>query len=246
MKKSLAMEEQITKEQSKVPVLELEYSFSQLLGDIREESYHLCIDVKIFFGGCRGYYGSYSEDGPRRQIGEALLKLYNWERAARHNDVWTTGGLGSDKNDLVEVFIDPRTGNPLPEWEQEFAICRNKNILYVDILRLDPEYRHQAWGAYVLKSIYDTFDGMFGLMVLYLYPMQHYPFALSEWDKDIFKANDLGWDFNEAKAKLVNYYELLGFKVIKDSGIAPPYMYLNAYRHNKLMEGIDIYVYWDY
>lgn len=238
---------QIEKKHSKVPVVILSYRFNHLIGDIRENSYRnrYYIDLFIDENNATGYYGSGKPE--MKKIGEAMVILYNWERASRYNDVWCVGGIGTNDDSLISVFIDVKEGRVKPEWEEEFSICGSRNILYIENISLKPEYRHQALGAYVIKSIVDTFNGQCGIVMIYPIPMQKIldVDTFTEWDPE--EVGEFGNDFQKGVDRLVQYYELLGFKkCVEEDVLMPSYMYLNTYKENPLLDKIDIYVYWDY
>ncbi len=241
------IDNQIEKKDSKVPVLKLDYKFSQLLGDIREETYcnRYDIDILLDLNNATGYYGRGLPQ--MKRAGKAKVVIYNWERAAKYGDLWHIGGLGTSDEYLISEFIDIETGRVKPEWEDEFSYCGSKNILYIKYLNLMPEYRHQAWGAYVIKSILDTFDKQYGIAVIYPCPLETVLDVDTFTYLDPYKVGEFQTDFKTGADKLVQYYELLGFKKCEEKyDKVPPYMYLNAYKDNPLFDKIDIYVLWDY
>lgn len=254
----MPVSKQRDKYKSEVPCLDLQYSFSAQTDDIWEDAFHTMIHCDIFQDENMNYYGNcLNRPGERRKVGEVELEILNWKRAVKYiGSTWSTAGLCRDSvNSIVELFVDKK-GNIKKEFVKEFELCESKNILYVHDMQLIGECRGKGWGKYVLKSILETFDGMFGIMVIdanadhyaymegeYQEPGVKYPLKLDErtlWDEQ-----------KEATIKLVRYYISLGFKTF-GTPLKSPYgfvdsnMWLNSGRENKEMEEVDIHVYWDY
>jgi len=164
----MPVSKQRDKYKSEVPCLDLQYSFSAQTDDIWEDAFHTMIHCDIFQDENMNYYGNcLNRPGERRKVGEVELEILNWKRAVKYiGSTWSTAGLCRDSvNSIVELFVDKK-GNIKKEFVKEFELCESKNILYVHDMQLIGECRGKGWGKYVLKSILETFDGMFGIMVI--------------------------------------------------------------------------------
>lgn len=243
---------QIDKRDSELPTLQLQYSFSSLTDDVREESYCKRIHVDIIRNENLGYYGNINKRPSEViKVGQLEIEILDWQRAAEFNDVWVTAGLARD-NSIVETFIN-NDGTIKERWKQEFEKCQSKNILYIHSMELIGTFRHHGLGAYVLKSIFDTFHDMFGIMVLDPWPV-HYQYLKGDYREPGYdysrklSAVDIAEDRDHAALNLIFYYETLGFHCT-ESPIRPygvySLMYLNANTPSPLRD-LDIYVFWDY
>lgn len=243
---------QRTKESSEVPMLQLHYSFMSITDDLRENSYCKRIHVDIIRNENLGWYGNINNRPSEVQkVGELEIEIYDWQRAAENHDLLIAAGIARNSN-IIDYFFDNH--DLMDKWKPEMEKCQSKNILYIHSMRLTGSSRHKGWGAYVLKSIFDTFHDMFGLMVIDPDPMHFlylegdyrepgYDYSQQLDQTDIFEDND------HAFLHLMCNYESLGFRCTDDP-LASPYrvwslMYLNAYTPSPLRD-LDIYVFWDY
>lgn len=241
------------KQDSELPTLQLQYSFTSLLDDLCEESYCKRIHIDIIRNESLGYYGNINNRPSEViKVGQLEIEILDWQRAAQFNDVWVTAGLARD-NSVVETFIS-KDGTIKERWKSEFEKCQSNNILYIHSMELIGIFRHHGLGAYILKSILDTYHDMFGIMVIDPWPV-HYQYLEGDYREPDYdythklSAVDIAEDRDHAALHLISYYEDLGFRCTDDP-LRSPYrvwslMYLNANTPSPLRD-LDIYVLWDY
>lgn len=223
-------------EQSDLPLLELRFSFRNVMGDVRENSHCTHYHVEVWYGkDIPSYYGAKTNE-ENRKIGEVELSLFCWERAQRMDSIWYVAGFGNHDDVAETFFADIEKGILKPEWKTEFSDCKNTNILRIDHIRLDAEFRGRDIGHYILKQVIETFDSQCG--IVYLTPWPHY-------EKDGVDSSQEAFD----TAKLVRYFEKMGFSTMyeaKSQYFYPPLMYINLYHKNPRLSHVDTYVYLDY
>lgn len=243
------------KYESEVPGLDLQYSFSSQTDDIWEKAFHREIHCDIYQDENKNYYGNcLGRPGERKKIGEAKIQIFDWQRCAKYIGISNIGGLDRNNSQcVVHEFIDTN-GQVRDKWKEELELCDSKNILYIPHLELNPEYIGRQRGKYVLKSIMETFSGMFGIMVIYVCATDK-KFLVPGYKEKVFEGSefesDVTWkEDKDATIKLMKYYMSLGFKTCGNPFKLPHdidgLMWINSGRENPEMEKVDIHVYWDY
>lgn len=109
----------------------------------------------------------------------------------------------------IYEFLYDEDGDLHPAIVTDDIMCAGNNVLILDRIEIEPQYRGHSIGKQAIKNVFDNFVHGCGLMALKAFPLD---FESSD-ENDIAQDKDqVGYNkrFQVAQKKLIKYYKSMG------------------------------------
>jgi hypothetical protein len=154
------------------------------------------------------------------RIGEVTVYLLQRERLLNEgeSEFEAMDSLASSTREAYDALLDPETG----DWKEEVTdlyepnFFTELNLLVIESLKLEPQFRRKGIGAQVVHEIIATLGSSCGIVACKPFPLQYSGWA----DKDKAELRDEpGFEKKRLSAfkKIAQYWSGLGFQKLPNS-----------------------------